>query len=330
MTLSALESSADRLPVVETDVRRAKLTGMTRAQLPSGIELEYDTFGSPEDPALLLVMGFTAQMTAWRPGFCQMLADGGRHVIRFDNRDCGLSTTFDGVEVDTMAVMSAALARTEVPEVPYTLSEMAADAIGLLDHLGIERAHIAGASMGGMIVQTMAIEHPERLLSVTSIMSTPGDPEVGQASPEALTVLLTPPPSDRAGVVERSVDMAVWSSKRFFDAEQTKQFAGEGYDRSFYPEGANRQLAAIYASGDRSELLPGVTTPMLVVHGLDDELIAPSGGRRTAELVPGAHLLEVADMGHDIPEPLWPLVTATMTAHGDGAVATSTQRVATA
>jgi pimeloyl-ACP methyl ester carboxylesterase len=290
---------------------------MTRATLPTGIDLEYDTFGSPDDPALLLVMGFTAQMTAWRPGFCQMLADGGRYVIRFDNRDCGLSTKLDGVEVDTMAVMSAALARTAIPAVPYTLSDMAADAIGLLDHLGIDRAHIAGASMGGMIVQTVAIEHPDRLLSVTSIMSTPGDPEYGQASPEALTVLLTPPPADREGVVASSLRMAVWSSKRYFDAEETKRFAGESYDRSFYPEGANRQLAAIFASGDRSELLPGVTVPMLVIHGLDDELIAPSGGRRTVELVPGAHLLEVADMGHDIPEPLWPLTTATIIAHGD-------------
>ncbi|NNE13098.1 MAG: alpha/beta hydrolase, partial [Ilumatobacter sp.] len=163
---------------------------MTRAALPSGIELEYETFGSADDPALLLVMGFTAQMIAWDDRLCGMLADRGRYVIRFDNRDCGLSTKMDHVPVDIAAVLSAALAHTELPHVPYTLSDMSLDAIGLLDHLGIDRAHVVGASMGGMIVQTMAIEHPEKLISVTSIMSTVGDPEYGAAAPDALAVLL--------------------------------------------------------------------------------------------------------------------------------------------
>jgi pimeloyl-ACP methyl ester carboxylesterase len=294
---------------------------MPRAPLPTGIELEYDTFGSADDPALVLVMGFTAQMTAWRDDFCGRLAAAGRHVIRFDNRDCGLSTKLDGVHVDVTAVLGAAMAGQPLPEVPYNLSHMAADVVGLLDHLGIDRAHVVGASMGGMIVQTLAIEHPDRLLSVTSIMSTIGDRTYGAASPEALTVLLSTPPADRDAVVSRSTDMAVWSSKRYFDAEETKRFAGASYDRSFYPEGASRQLAAIYASGDRTELLGGVTTPTLVVHGLDDTLIAPSGGRRTAELIPHAHLLEVADMGHDLPAPLWPLVCGAIIAHQDAAVA---------
>ena len=297
---------------------------MTRAALPSGIELEYDTVGDPTDPALLLVMGFTAQMTAWQDGFCGMLADGGRYVIRFDNRDCGLSSKLDDATVDPMAVMGAVLSGAELPAVPYTLSDMAADGIGLLDHLGIERAHVAGASMGGMIVQTMAIEHPERLLSVTSIMSTVGDPAYGAAAPDALQVLLTPPPTDRDGVIARSADMAVWSSKRYFDADATRRLAAFHYDRAFYPAGAPRQLAAIYASGDRSEALRRVTVPMLVVHGNDDTLISPTGGRRTAELVPGAHLLEVADMGHDLPPPLWPLLVGAINGHGDAAVTAST------
>lgn len=294
---------------------------MTRAALSSGIELEYDTFGDPADPALLLVMGFTAQMTAWQEGFCRLLADGGRYVMRYDNRDCGLSSKLDGVVVDPISVMGAVLSGGELPEVPYTLSEMAADGIGLLDHLGIERAHVVGASMGGMIVQTMAIEHPDRLLSMTSIMSTVGDTQYGTPAPEALEVLLSPPPADRDGVVARSVDMAVWSSKRYFDAEATQRLAGFHYDRSFYPEGASRQLAAIYASGDRSESLRDVRVPSLAIHGLDDTLIHPSGGRRTAELIPGAHLLEVADMGHDMPEPLWPLLTAAVLGHQASAVA---------
>ena len=295
------------------------LVDMARASLPSGVELEFDTFGDPADPTLLLVMGFTAQMTAWQDDFCRMLASGGRHVVRFDNRDCGLSTKLDGVDVDPMAVITAALAGERLPEVPYDLSDMAADGIGLLDHLGVARAHVVGASMGGMIVQTMAIEHADRLTSMTSIMSTCGDTAYGASEAEALDVLLNPPPADREAVIERSVDMAVWSSKRYFDPEATKRMAAFHYDRSFYPEGASRQLAAIYASGDRSEALRAVGVPSLVVHGLDDTLIHPSGGRRTAELIPGAHLLEVADMGHDMPVPLWPFLTGAINAHGSAA-----------
>jgi pimeloyl-ACP methyl ester carboxylesterase len=290
---------------------------MARATLPTGVELEYDSFGDPAHPTLLLVMGFTAQMTAWQEDFCRMLAAGGRHVVRFDNRDCGLSTKLDGVAVDPMAVITAALGGEDLPEVPYDLSDMAADGIGLLDHLGVERAHVVGASMGGMIVQTMAIEHPDRLTSMTSIMSTCGDTAYGGSEPEALEVLLRPPPSDRESVIERSVDMAVWSSKRYFDPDATKRLAAFHHDRSFYPEGASRQLAAIYASGDRSEALRSVDVPSLVIHGLDDTLIHPSGGRRTAELIPGAHLVEVADMGHDMPVPLWPLLTGTINSHGE-------------
>ena len=294
---------------------------MSRASLPSGIELEYDTFGSPDDPALLLVMGFTAQMTTWSPGFCERLAAGGRYVIRFDNRDCGLSSKLDGVEVDGAAVMMAAMTGADLPAVPYTLSDMAADGIGLLDQLGIEQAHVAGASMGGMIVQTMAIEHPDRLLSVTSIMSTVGDPAYGAPSPEAMVVLLRPPTGDRDAIIAAAADFAVWSSKKYFDAELAGELAAANYDRSFYPEGSTRQLAAIFASGDRSDALAEVDLPFLVVHGLDDRLIDPSGGQRTAELVPGAHLLLVSDMGHDLPEPLWPLVTSAMIGLGDVASA---------
>jgi len=288
---------------------------MSRATLPSGIELEYDTFGSPDDPAVLLVMGFTAQMIAWDEGFCRQIADRGRHVIRFDNRDCGLSSKLDGQHIDGGAVMAAAIAGGELPPVPYTLSEMAADAIGLLDHLGIGRAHVVGASMGGMIVQTLAVEHPERLLSVTSVMSTVGDPSVGAAAPEAMAVLLSPPPDTRDEIVARSAQLAVWSSKRYFDPERAADLAGRNYDRCHYPEGATRQLAAIFASGDRTDRLRDVSTPVLVIHGLDDRLIDPSGGRRTAEVVPGAHLLEIADMGHDLPKPLWPLIVGAIVAH---------------
>jgi pimeloyl-ACP methyl ester carboxylesterase len=282
---------------------------MPRAALPSGIEIEYDTFGSPEDPALLLIMGFTAQLISWDEGFCRLLADGGRYVIRFDNRDCGLSTTFDGVEIDLGQVIAAAVGGQPLPEVPYTLSDMAADAVGLLDHLGTERAHVLGASMGGMIAQTVAIEHPSRVASLISVMSMTGELEYGQPTPEAMAVLMTPPPPDRDGVVASAAASAVWSSRRWFDLARAEENYGRSYDRRFYPQGAPRQFAAIYASGPRTDTLPTVTAPTLVIHGLDDTLITPSGGERTAELIPGASLLLVADMGHDMPVPLWPLLT---------------------
>lgn len=291
---------------------------MTSALLSSGIQLEYDTFGSPEDPALLLVMGLGAQMTTWETGWCELLASHGRYVVRFDNRDVGLSTQIDG-KMDVGALMLAAITGGELPDVPYTLSDMAADAIGLLDHLGIGRAHVVGVSMGGMITQTMAIENPERLISATSIMSSVGDQAYGQPAPEAMGVLLAPPVFTRAEIVDRSANLAVVASKRYFDPVAARQRAGEAFDRSFTPNGFGRQIAAIFASGDRSAALANVHVPMLVIHGLDDKLITPSGGRRTAALVPGAHLLELADMGHDLPPQQWPLVISAIIGHTEAA-----------
>ncbi len=288
---------------------------MPRALVTTGMELEYDTFGSPDDPTLLLVMGFTAQMTAWDDTFCRMLADGGFHVVRFDNRDCGLSTKLDGQQVDLGELMTAVFSGQPVPAVPYTLSDMAADAIGLLDHLGIEQAHIMGASMGGMIVQTMAIEHPTRVRSLISVMSMPGEPDVGQPAPEVAAVLLSPPATDRQGYIDESPKWMVWQSKKHRDEQKTKDNAAASFDRSFYPEGGPRQMAAIYASGARTEGLQQLDVPTLVIHGRDDTLITPSGGLRTAELIPGAHLLLVADMGHDMPEPLWPLFVDSIHGH---------------
>jgi pimeloyl-ACP methyl ester carboxylesterase len=285
-----------------------------RVTVPTGITLEYDTFGSSGDPALLLVMGFTAQMIQWDERFCGLLADSGLFVIRFDNRDCGLSSGLDGVEVDTAAVMAAGFADGPMPEVPYTLSDMALDAIGLLDHLGIERAHIMGASMGGMIVQTMAIEHPTRVRSLVSVMSTTGDTSVGQAAPEVLANLIAPPPTTRDEYIASSPRWMVWQSKKYRDEAKVKELAAISFDRAFYPEGGPRQLAAILASGDRSAKLAELDVPTLVVHGRDDTLITPSGGLRTAELIPGAHLLFLSDMGHDLPEPLWPQIVAAVTA----------------
>ena len=288
---------------------------MPRALVSTGMELEYDTIGSPSDPTLLLIMGFTAQLTAWDERFCQLFADAGFHVVRFDNRDCGLSTKLDGQVADIGAVMAAAFADEPAPAVPYTLSDMAADAMGLLDHLGIEKAHVMGASMGGMIAQHVAIEHPHRVLSLVSVMSQPGELEVGQPSPEAAEALLAPPPTDRQAYIDSAPRWMLWQSKKYRDEARVKENAARDFDRSFYPEGSSRQLAAIYASGRRTEKLQQLNVPTLVVHGLDDTLITPSGGERTAELVPGAHLMMVSDMGHDMPEPLWPLLTGAIVGH---------------
>jgi pimeloyl-ACP methyl ester carboxylesterase len=287
---------------------------------PERVDIEYETFGSDADPALLLVMGFTAQLTAWDEAFCQQLAAAGRHVIRFDNRDCGLSTHLDGVRVDPQAVMRASLAGEPLPPTPYDLSDMANDAIGLLDVLGIERAHIVGASMGGMLVQTMAIEHPDRCLSMTSIMSSPGDPRAGKPTKEALAFLMAPPPAEREAYIANAENGVITASKRYFDPAKARARAAVSYDRAFYPEGAPRQLAAIYASGDRTPRLRELTVPSFVLHGRDDTLITPEGGTLTAEAIPGASLLLLADMGHDLPEPLWRVIVPAIVNFQDLAV----------
>ena len=282
----------------------------------NGIEICFETIGDPANPAVLLVMGFTAQMIVWPDEFCRQLAAGDLFVIRFDNRDCGLSTHLDGVHADVEAAMLVQVAGGDPPPAPYTLSDFSQDAFGLLSSLGIDRAHIVGASMGGMIVQTMAIEHPERVLSMTSIMSTTGEPEFFESSPEAMGALLAIPPSDRETYVAQSAaNGKIFGSKRYFDESTSADLAGRSFDRAFYPEGSGRQLVATVASGDRAEGLRSLTVPTLVIHGRDDDLIMPSGGLRTAELVPGSVLLLVSDMGHDMPEPLWPILLDNIVAH---------------
>ena len=297
---------------------------MPRALVNGGIELEYDSFGLASDPALLLVQGLGAQMILWDERFCRRLADAGRYVVRFDNRDVGLSTKLDGVTVDPIAVLTARLSGTPLPTVPYTLSTMADDAFGLLDHLGIDVTHIMGASLGGMIVQTMAIEHPERVLSLTSIMSTTGEPDFFESEPDALAALITPAPREREAFIDSAAaTWKIFASPRYYDVEVTRDRAGASYDRSFYPEGPPRQMAAIFASGDRAAGLRELNVPTLVIHGRADRLIKLSGGERTASLVPGATLVVFNDMGHDLPEPLWPLVVNLIATHTEHRVGLS-------
>ncbi|MFZ3568647.1 alpha/beta fold hydrolase [Streptomyces sp. BH097] len=297
---------------------------MPTVDVSPGISLAYDTFGDPADPAVLLVMGFGAQLIAWDEDFCAELAGRGRYVIRFDNRDSGLSTKFDAHPVD-MGEFIAAVSGGDLPAalamIPYRLQDMADDAFGLLTTLGIERAHVVGASMGGMIAQTMAISRPERVLTLTSMMSTTGEPEYGQSSPEAQAALFAPKPSDREGYVAAADRSLLWASKRYGDAAYLRDLAARGYDRAYYPAGVGRQLGAMVLSGSRADALRGLDVPTLVIHGLDDTLIDPSGGRRTAELIPGAELLLLPDMGHDRPRELWPRLIDALAAHtgrGDG------------
>ncbi|MFE3519142.1 alpha/beta fold hydrolase [Streptomyces sp. NPDC059166] len=282
------------------------------------VSIAYQTFGDDGDPPVLLVTGFGAQMLAWHEDFCRALADRGRYVIRYDNRDCGLSTGFDDHPVDTgefIAAVSSGDLASALAMVPYRLVDMAEDGLGLLTALGIERAHVVGTSMGGMIAQTMAVHSPDRVLSLTSMMSSTGEGEYGRSSPEAQAALFAPKPADREGYVAAAERELIWSSKRYGDTEALRELAAESYDRAYRPAGIGRQLGAMILSGSRADALRELRVPTLVIHGLDDTLIDPSGGRRTAELVPGAELLLVPDMGHDRPRELWPVLLDALVAH---------------
>jgi pimeloyl-ACP methyl ester carboxylesterase len=272
----------------------------------NGIDIEYETFGDPTDPVMLLIMGLGGQLIAWDADFCNRLAAHGFRVIRFDNRDVGLSTKIEAGPVpDIMAVIQG-----DRSSVSYSLEDMAADATGLLDALGIEKAHIVGVSMGGMIAQVVAIDHPDRVLSLASIMSTTGDPSVGAPTPEAMAVLMRPPPQERDDVIAGEVEThkAIGSPGFPVDEERTRRRAAAAYDRSFYPQGVARQVAAVVAASDRTEGLSHIDVPTVVIHGTADPLVTPSGGEATAKAVPGPELIMVEGMGHELPPGAWETV----------------------
>ena len=272
----------------------------------NGIDLEYDTFGDPTDPPMLLIMGLGGQLIVWDDELCRQLAGRGFHVIRFDNRDVGLSTKLDDApQPDLMAVLEG-----DRSSVTYELEDMAADAVGLLDALGIERAHIVGVSMGGMIGQLLAIDHPDRVLSLASIMSNTGDPSVGMPTSEAIELLTKPPPSEREEVITREVETTrVLGSPGFpFDEERTRRRAAAAFDRSFYPAGVTRQVGAVVGAADRTERLSHIDVPTVVIHGTADPLVTPSGGEATAKAIPGAELVMIDGLGHELPPGAWPTV----------------------
>ncbi|MFC1418186.1 alpha/beta fold hydrolase [Streptacidiphilus cavernicola] len=267
------------------------------------VELEYETFGDPADPTLLLVMGLGSQLTAWPVGLCELLVAHGFHVVRFDNRDCGLSTFADA---DRQPDLGAIL-HGDPSSAPYLIGDMALDACSVLDALGVRQAHVMGVSMGGMIVQQLAIDHPERVLSLCSVMSRPGDGVSGGSTPEAGAVLLRPRAEGREAAIDAGVTayQIIGSPGYPDDLAELRVRITAGYDRSSRPDGFPRQFAAIVASPDRTPGLRQLTLPTLVIHGADDPLIDRSGGEATAKAVPGAELLVIPGMGHNLPYQLW-------------------------
>lgn len=274
----------------------------------AGIEIWYTTDGDPSAEPLLMIMGLGAQHLSWDEDLVALLVDRGYFVVRFDNRDIGLSTKPVDEEIDVMTELLGMLGGGP-PSAPYLLSDMAEDAVAVLDAVGLASAHVVGASMGGMIAQTLAIEHPERVRSLTSVMSTTGDPNVGQPDPSVLGVLLGPPPTSRDEAVARGIAIAhAIGSPGLVSEAAAADKAGRAWDRSTYTRGTGHQLLAIGASGDRTPRLRQLDVPTLVVHGDVDPLVTLSGGRATAAAIPGAELLVIEGMAHDVPPVHWETV----------------------
>jgi pimeloyl-ACP methyl ester carboxylesterase len=284
------------------------------------VQIAYETFGDPDDPPLLLIMGLASQMILWDEELCQMFVERGFYVIRFDNRDVGHSSHVRGG--GKPKVLRAMAGITRNPH--YTLDDMADDSFGLLDHLGIESAHVVGASMGGMIAQTMAIRRPERVRSLASIMSTTGNRRVGMPRLRALGLLLRKAPRDRDSYVEYVAGIFKVIGSPGFDRDEAwiRKLAGESYDRGVDRAGPGRQIVAVQASGDRTKQLARVRVPTVVIHGKEDPLIPVRAGRATARAIPGAKLVEIEGMGHDVPPELWPRIVETVARNAASVVAT--------
>ncbi len=256
-------------------------------------EIHFETFGDPSHPALLLINGLGSQSINYPDAWCEKFAAESLFTIRFDNRDVGLSSKFDGAPVNEHGAC-------------YNLSDMAADAIAVLDANGIDRAHVMGLSMGGMIAQTLAIEYPDRLLSMTSVMSSSGEDDFRKSTPNAMRLLTAPPATDRESFVSSWIEgLHEWGSPEFADEARWRADAENAFDRCFHPSGSGRQYMAVGTSAPRAEALKSVRVPTLVIHGDKDTLIDPIGGRRVAELIPGAKFALIEGMGHDYPPQLW-------------------------
>lgn len=276
----------------------------------NGMDIEYDCFGHHAAQAVLLISGLGTQMTRWHDTFCQLLANRGYRVIRFDNRDAGLSTHLDSAPIPDFAALSSAISRGETPSVPYTLFDMANDAAALLDALKIQQAHVVGRSMGGMIAQLLASEHAERVLSLVSMMSSTGNRALPQASPAVMAAMTSPAPHplrDEQGYLAHCVAFAhvIAGSGYPFDEPAQRDQALADVKRAYNPSGFWRHLAAIAATGDLRSRLANIRAPTLVLHGADDPLVSPEAGKDTAAHIQGADLLIIEGMGHDLPPSLF-------------------------
>jgi pimeloyl-ACP methyl ester carboxylesterase len=284
----------------------------------NGIEIEYETFGDRSGRPLLLIIGLSLQLIHWSEEVLSQLVDEGHYVIVFDNRDTGLSSKIEEAGPPDIPGTMAALMRGEKVQVPYTFYDMGDDAVGLLDALGIEKAHICGMSMGGAIAQTIAISHPERLLSLILIYAPTGNPKLPQPKPEIMSIFMTPPPPDRNAFIEQRINTSrILSGSGFpLDEEYIRQLAGRTYDRSNYLEGIGRNFLANFGRGNRSRALPSVTAPTLVIHGDEDPLVLVENGREAAETIPGAELMIIKGMGHYSPQGgPWPEIVKAISAH---------------
>jgi pimeloyl-ACP methyl ester carboxylesterase len=293
------------------------------ARVSDAITLAWDERGDPGGTPLLMVHGLGTQMIAWRPEFLDLLAERGLRVIIFDNRDAGLSTHLDGMP-DIRAMLGG-----DMSSAPYSLREMAADTRGLLDQLELDSVHVLGVSMGGMIAQTLAAEHPERVRSLTSIMSTTGERAVSESTPEAQATLLAPRPTTPDEAAERAIAGArVIGSPGMLDEDWIRTLARRSFERAYDPPGFARQMAAIWSAGNRTDAVRTITAPTLVIHGERDPLIPMTGGKATAAAIDGAELIVIEGMGHDMPRPLWPRIVDAVAAHVERAEAASAERAA--
>jgi len=281
----------------------------------NGIRIEYDTFGSRSGRPLLLVMGLGAQMIHWRAEFCRQLADAGHFVIRYDNRDAGLSTRFEAAGAPDIPAIMLQMAEGKPIETPYTLVDMADDGFGVLDALDVPAAHICGASMGGMIVQAMAIRNRKRVKSLTSIMSTTGNRELPPAKPEAMAALMSPPGTTPEEVIARSISVSAIIGSPGYPADpaEVRARALEAYERAHYPIGVARQMAAVASNNSRKDALAKLDIPALVIHGKADPLVPVEGGIDTHQALRGSELMVIDGMGHDLPQQVWPQVVAGIT-----------------
>ena len=284
----------------------------------NNVFIEYQTFGDISSKPLLLIAGLGSQLLAWSNEICEKFSENGFFVIRFDNRDVGFSTKFDDVGIPDMMEISNAYTRGEIPTLPYTLEDMADDAIGILDTLNIDKAHICGASMGGMIAQIIAYRHPSRVISLEVIMSTTGNPELPPSKPEILMQFFAPVPSEREAYIEEMVKRDSLINGKFpFDEDQSRTYRTREYDRCYYPDGIARQLAAMSVPGNIKPFISAITAPTIVIHGSEDPFYLVDAGKDIASGIPGAELLILDGMGHSFPSEVIPHIIKELVANSN-------------